>query len=125
MQPDAAMRGGTAEARNLVAPVDGEAVVKEDRIRHRRVVILLREPCASEVLGPIDSARGTKAGAPGRDCPVVTRDAVDRNGHALLRLVNRDEYRAFGAAGARSEGRKQHDRDGQTTHDETPNAKSF
>jgi hypothetical protein len=39
MQPDAAMRGRTAEARNLVAAVDREAAVEEDGMRHRRVVI--------------------------------------------------------------------------------------
>lgn len=39
MQPDAAMRGRAAEPGNLVAAVNGEAAMEEDRVRHRRVVI--------------------------------------------------------------------------------------
>src|SRR5271169_5388878 len=43
MQPDTAMRSRTAEPTDIVGAVDGETIIKEDRMRHRRVVVLPRK----------------------------------------------------------------------------------
>ena len=69
MQPHAAMRGGTAEARNVVGAVDRVALVEEDRMRHRRAVVAGREPAAREPLWPEAPGRRAVAAAAGRDRP--------------------------------------------------------
>ena len=38
IEPHTAVRGRAAEMRNLVAAVDGEAAIEENRMRHRRIV---------------------------------------------------------------------------------------
>src|SRR5436305_11705049 len=43
MQPHAAVRGGAAEPRQLIGAVNGKAVIEEDRMRHRRIVIFRSE----------------------------------------------------------------------------------
>ena len=52
MQPHAAVRGGPAEARDVVRAVDRVALVEEDRVRHRRAVIFAsRTSCAPSIAG--------------------------------------------------------------------------
>src|SRR5262245_4175827 len=98
MQPDAAVRGGTAEAMDLVAAVDRIAAVEEDRVRHGRVVVFLREPRSFHALGSIGAAGGAVAGAAGGHHPAVARHAVDGDRHPLRALVDGDED--IGAAAA-------------------------
>jgi hypothetical protein len=38
VQPDAAMRGRTTKPRQIIGAVNGKARMKENRVRHRRVV---------------------------------------------------------------------------------------
>jgi hypothetical protein len=44
------------------------------------------------------------------------------NRHALVRLVDSDADSGLGAARARNEGRKQRDRNGETTHKQLSNS---
>ena len=74
---------GTAEPRQIVGAVNGEAVIKEDRVRHRRIVIFAREITPRHRLRMEHAARRAVAAAAGRDRPVVSRRAVDADGHAL------------------------------------------
>ena len=46
MQTDAAVRRRAAEVRDFVAAVDGVPAAEEDRVRHRRPVVLAGEPFA-------------------------------------------------------------------------------
>src|SRR5690606_7128498 len=83
VQPHAAMRGRRAETLNLVTAVDRVAALEEDRMRHRRAVILARKPIALEALGAIDPDGGDVAAARGRDRPGVAVPAVDADRHLL------------------------------------------
>src|SRR5260221_4877071 len=83
MQPDAAVRGGSAEPREVVGAVNGEAVIEEDRVRHRRVVIFAGEIMPRHRLRMEYAARRAIAAAAGRDRPVVARRAVNADRHAL------------------------------------------
>ena len=44
MQAYAAVRRRPAKLGNVVAAVDGKTAVEEDRVRHRRIVVFVREP---------------------------------------------------------------------------------
>src|SRR3954452_23825724 len=77
VQPHATMRGRTAETAEVVGAVDGKAIIEEDRMRHRRVVISLRIPAPRHHLRMKDAARGAIAAASGRDRPVIAGRAVD------------------------------------------------
>src|SRR5580698_288685 len=65
VQPDAAVRGGTAEPGDIVGAMNGEAVIEENRVRHRRVVIFAREIAAHHRLRVVDAARRAVAVATG------------------------------------------------------------
>src|SRR5262249_58771687 len=65
-RPDAAMGGGAAEAMDFVPAVDGITAVEENRMRHRRIVVLLGEPGSFHSLRSVSAARRAIAGAAGR-----------------------------------------------------------
>jgi hypothetical protein len=70
--------------------VNGEAIIEEDRVRHRRIVVLPREPAPRHGLRPKLAARRAVAAAAGRDRPIVSRSAVQTDRHALGRFVDLD-----------------------------------
>src|SRR5690242_21104269 len=76
---------------DLVAAVDRIAAVEEDRVRHGRIVVFLREPRSFHSLRPIGAAGGAVAGAAGGNDPAVPRRAVDRHRHLLRTLIDGDE----------------------------------
>src|SRR5215510_9355879 len=86
----------TAEPRDLVAAVDGEAAMEKDRIRHRRVVVLAREPGARESLRTERAGGRAEAMPSGGHQPAVARLAVHQDGHALARLVDLDDEAGVG-----------------------------
>src|SRR5438105_7564273 len=57
MQPHAAMRGRSAETAEVIGAVNGKAVIEKDRVRHRRIVVLLREPAPRHHLRREHAAR--------------------------------------------------------------------
>src|SRR5262245_21209380 len=71
MQPHAAMRGWAAETAYVRRAVYCEAVIEEDRVRHRRIVVLPREPARRHHLRLEDAARRAVAAASGGDRPGV------------------------------------------------------
>src|ERR1035437_10344144 len=68
-----------------------EAGIKENRMGHRRVVILPREPAPCHHLRVEHAARRAIAATPGRSRPVVSHHTVYAHGHALGRLVDLDQ----------------------------------
>ena len=115
VKPDAAMRGGAAKPGNLVAAMDRIAALEEDRVRHRRIIVLAGEPSSLQPGGGICSVRRAVAGAPRRNRPVVPRRAVDRDGHSLGALVYRDDDSGIGARGQAGKQSKS----GGAEHDES------
>ena len=86
------MRNRPAQPPGLVAAVDRVAPFgEEDGMRHRRVVPLPREMLLLHAEGGVAAARGVVAAAAGRDRPGPAHRAVDRDRHALRRLVDGDE----------------------------------
>ena len=75
--------------------VNGVAVqIEEDRMRHRRIVPLLRQMVGVHAVRLERAVRRVVAGPAGRDRPDVARRAVDRDRHALRDLVDVDEESA-------------------------------
>src|SRR3979411_3242378 len=86
------MRGGSAEVADIEGPVDGVTELgEEDRMRHRGLVELLREMVRLHAERLKLAARGLAARAARRYTPIPARLAVDRYGHTLVGLVDRDE----------------------------------
>src|SRR4029077_17001178 len=65
MQAHAAVRRRPAELGDVVAAVDGETAVEEDRVRHRRVVVFAREPARRHGPRMKDAGRRPEAGPAG------------------------------------------------------------
>ena len=85
------MRGGRAQTARGAATMNGVASVREeDRVRHRRVVPLLREVVALHPESLELAARRVVAALAGGDRPCIPRLSVDRDGHVLTRLVDGD-----------------------------------
>src|SRR5581483_8973463 len=95
MQADAAMRGDAAQLGDLGGAVDRIALVEENRMRHRRVVIFARIPRAFEALRLVLSAWGAVPALAGGDQPIIARRAVHQHGHPLRRFADIDDD--FGA----------------------------
>src|SRR5262252_1481317 len=75
-----------------MSAMDGMAVLhKENGMRHGRVVPLLAVPDLVHGGGRVGSRGRRIAGFPRRDWPAVALDAVDEDGHFLLRLVDIDQ----------------------------------
>src|SRR5262249_38165646 len=100
MQPYAAMRCWSPESIDRVAAVDRVALVEEDRIRHRRVVVGSGEPVALQSLRCVDAVRGCHVIAAGGDGPHVANIAVLDDQHALCRLVDKNVELCLGASDA-------------------------
>jgi len=77
-----------AETAQVVGAVNGEAVIEEDRVRHRRIVILLREPASRHHLRRKHAARRAIAAATGGDRPGIACLPVDAHRHALRGFVD-------------------------------------
>src|SRR5258708_30740243 len=77
---------------------------EEDRMRHRRSVEFVGEMVRLHPESAEGSVRRLVRRVAGRDRPVVALDAVDRDGHHLIVLVDGDGDFGLGGAG----GRKQH-----------------
>ena len=105
VQPHAAMRGRPAEPRHVTGAVDGISMVGEDRVRHRRPVVLARMPHALHALGLI-GARRRAAAETGRNRPAIPLASVDHDAHALGRFVDGDEDVRLGG-GAKQRGRQE------------------
>src|SRR5262245_17097917 len=96
--------------------MDGVAAVEEDRVRHRRVVVFAREPAARHHLRTEDAARRAEAATPRRYRPAIARLAVDRDGHALVRLVDANVDARASRVGGEKKGGNNRECDHQTTH---------
>src|SRR5664279_1746222 len=72
---------------------------EEDRMRHWRVVEFLGEMIRLHPEGAEGSVRRLMRRIAGRDRPVVALDAVDRDGHHLIVLVDGNGDFGLGAAG--------------------------
>ena len=90
MQTDAAVRRRTAKVRDLVAAVDGVTTAEEDRVRHRRPVVLAGKPFARQPFGPVAAVRRPIASACRRNGPLGSLCAVDFDRETLRRLVDGD-----------------------------------
>ena len=81
---------------------------EEDRVRHASIVPFLRVVHDLHAEGRIGAIRSREAGSSGRDRPAVKHLPIDRDGHALARLVDQDEnvgegWEVRGASKARDE----------------------
>src|ERR1700691_4306186 len=114
VQPDAAMRSRTAEPGQIIGAVNGEAIIKEDRVRHRRIVVLPREPAPGHQLRMEYAARRAVAVTAGGNRPVVLHGAVNAHGHALGRLVDLDQH--VGACWHQRQARYRHARKYLASH---------
>ena len=102
VEPHATVRRRRAEPAGGGAAVDGVPPLGEkDRIRHRRIVPLARSVVARHPERPERTGRRCVAAAPGRNRPTPALDTVDRDPHALGRLVDRDDN---GGLGRRADG---------------------
>ena len=72
------MGSGTAEAGDVVGAVNGKAVIEENRMRHRRVVIFAREMHPLHRLRMEHTARRAVAATAGGDRQVVARRTMER-----------------------------------------------
>jgi len=90
-EPDTAMRDWFAQALSVRAAMDGVAGGREeDRMRHRRIVPLVRVMVGLHAEGGIGAARRPIAARPRLDEPDILLNAVDRDGHFLIHLVDRN-----------------------------------
>jgi len=82
------MRGAPPELAHLICAVDRIAAKKEDRMRHRRIVV------AAGIMHPAHhgrakaATRGAVAPAPGRDAPGVAQMPVHIDMHGLWALIS-------------------------------------
>ena len=103
-QPHAAVRNRDAEVAFGFGAMDRMPDLgEEDRMRHRRVVEFLGEVVGLHPEGAEGAVRSLVRRIAGRNRPFVSLDAVDRDGHHLIVLVDGDFD--FGLGGA---GREQH-----------------
>ena len=115
IEPHATVRGRAAEMGDFVAAVDSEAAIKEDRMRHRRIVIFAREPTSRQHFRMIGAGRRDMAAPRRRYGPVVARHAVDAHRHALRRAVDLHDNGGVGAAPQRGK-QQRGDSAAQVTH---------
>src|SRR5690606_9140343 len=89
------------------------AAIEEDRMRHRRPIVLARIPALLEPHRAEFSGWRVIAAAAGGDWPAIALGAVDGDGHALLRLADGDND-----LGPRAGGRECHESrdDGSNTY---------
>ena len=64
---------------------------EEDRMRHAGIVPFLRVVHDLHAEGRVGAIRSREAGSSGRHRPAVKQLPIDRDGHALARLVDLDE----------------------------------
>ena len=83
MQPDAAMRCGPAEAFHIIGAVNGITAVKENRMWHRRIVVLSRFLIDMHSRRPIAADWRSVRLAPGRDRPSADDATVLYHTHHL------------------------------------------
>src|SRR5262249_20321297 len=90
--PHAAMRDGLAEGLDLMAAVDRVPVLhEEDRMGHWGIVPLLAVPDLVHGRGRKRARRRRISVSAGRHRPRIFLDAVDKDGHQLMRLVDIDQ----------------------------------
>src|ERR1700681_1498475 len=118
MQPHAAMRCWSPQSMDRVAAVDRVAIVEEDGIRHRRVVIGAGEPVALQSLRSVDAVGGCRLIAAGRDGPDIAHVAVLDDQHALRRLIDKNVEPCLGAFDADEPCQRRGEDDDTATHDE-------
>ncbi|MHC2429531.1 hypothetical protein ACVIST_006276 [Bradyrhizobium elkanii] len=83
---------------------------EEDRVRHRRVVEFLGIVILFHAEGAEAAVRRFARRDAGRDRPVIARDAVDRDGHLLVVLVDGDiDLGLCGAGGEEHHGRERNE----------------
>src|SRR5262245_32758339 len=101
-QPHAAMRHCTTKIALLVSAVDSVSrLSEEDRIGHRRVVVLVAIVVDLHAEWLKLAARCVVAASPCCHRPVVKMLAIDRNSHALSRFVHLDEEVGVGGLAER------------------------
>src|SRR5882757_3572727 len=90
VQPYAAMRCWSPQSIDRVAAVNRVALVEEDRIRHRRVVIGGGDRVALQSLRSVDAAWGGRLVTAGGDGPHKAHVAVLDDQHALGRFIDQN-----------------------------------
>ena len=93
---DAAVRRWRAEQADGLGGVDRGAVLEKYRVRHRRVVVLLRVPDLGHPVGPEAADRGRIALAARGDLPGVDDLAVGLHDHGLGGQVDARVERRLG-----------------------------
>src|SRR6185437_16361306 len=91
-EPHAAVRCGSADA--ACEAMDGFAPIEEDRVGHRRVVVLFRLVVLVEPAHLVMAARRREAARAGGDPPLKAWLAVDGDDHALIALGDGDNDRS-------------------------------
>ncbi len=87
-EADAAVARAAPEGARGIGAVDRVAAAEEHRVRHRRIVILVRAPHRGHQSDPEASVRRDVAAPRRGDRPVIGRGPVDEHAHALARLVD-------------------------------------
>src|SRR5687767_853230 len=88
MQADAAVRRRPPQVFGVFRPMDGVAAGEKDRVRHRRIVVLLRVPHLVQARRPERAAWGPIALASRRYRPPVLDPSVFRDRHRLRRDID-------------------------------------
>ena len=91
-QPHAAVRGDSAEAADRVSAVDRVSAGEEDRMRHRRIVVLVRVRHHVHALRMIDAGRRAVTGPAGGDGPIVVGAARRGHVHGLRAEIDVDVH---------------------------------
>jgi len=82
-QTHAAMRSGSPQLCGFICPMNGKAIVEEDRIWHRRVVVDSRVPDALHTDWPEMANRCCVTTTCRRNRPNIPHPSIYRDGHAL------------------------------------------
>ena len=81
MQPDATMRGADAQALDILGAVDRKTSAKENRMWHRRILILTGVMHSPKQIRPKAARWGAVTVSPSRNAPLCVASAVNRNRH--------------------------------------------
>jgi len=96
---------------------------EEDRMRHAGIVPLLRVVHDFHAEGRVGTIRSREAGSSGRYRPLVKQLPIDRDGHALARLVDLDED--IGEGGGTRGASKARDEKGDGAKPKAPHPADF
>src|ERR1035437_5920118 len=89
-EPDATVRHGAPEVADFSCAVDGVSSVKENRIRHRRVIVELGVMHPLQQIGLVVADRRAVAPSGRRHSPGRKIRTVDRDAHGLRRKLDTD-----------------------------------